>query len=82
MNSPLVFPTSVGAREAQRRSAPDGRPVVHWWPGCAYCPRLRLRPGRRARRPHLGLVLVRTGPVFFTQGRFLHRRAERRHLPP
>lgn len=52
INSPLVFPRSVGAAEAQRRSAADGRPVVFWRPGCTYCLRLRLRLGRRARRLH------------------------------
>ncbi|WP_217166906.1 glutaredoxin domain-containing protein [Streptomyces sp. AC512_CC834] len=50
MNSPLVFPRSVGALEAQRRSAVDGRPVVFWRPGCAYCMRLRIRLGRKATR--------------------------------
>ncbi|MET8945050.1 hypothetical protein ABZX30_16080 [Streptomyces sp. NPDC004542] len=54
-NSPLVFPRSTGAVEA-RRSAADGRPVVHRRPGCAYClrmrMRMRLRLGRRARRLH------------------------------
>ncbi|MEU3685130.1 glutaredoxin domain-containing protein [Streptomyces sp. NPDC030592] len=50
--SPLVFPRSVGAVEARRRSAVDGRPVVFWRPGCAYCMRLRVRLGRRARRLH------------------------------
>ncbi|MFJ4271389.1 glutaredoxin domain-containing protein [Streptomyces coelicoflavus] len=48
--SPLVFPRSVGAVEARRRSAVDGRPVVFWRPGCAYCMRLRIRLGRKARR--------------------------------
>ncbi|MFF7654343.1 glutaredoxin domain-containing protein [Streptomyces sp. NPDC007983] len=52
VNSPLVFPRSIGALEAQRRSAADGRPVVYWRPGCAYCVRLRTRLGRRARRAH------------------------------
>ncbi|MFJ9736657.1 glutaredoxin domain-containing protein [Streptomyces sp. NPDC101166] len=52
VHSPLVFPRSVGALEAQRRSALDGRPVVYWRPGCAYCLRLRLRLGRGARRLH------------------------------
>ncbi|MGN5382147.1 hypothetical protein ACQ4WX_48545 [Streptomyces lasalocidi] len=28
VNSPLVFPRSISAREAQRRSVVDGRPVV------------------------------------------------------
>ncbi|MEV5978548.1 glutaredoxin domain-containing protein [Streptomyces sp. NPDC052114] len=50
VNSPLVFPRSIGAREAQRRSAADGRPVVYWRPGCAYCLRLRVRLGRGAAR--------------------------------
>ncbi|MET9652900.1 glutaredoxin domain-containing protein [Streptomyces sp. NPDC006460] len=52
VNSPLVFPRSIGATEAKRRSAVDGRPVVYWRPGCAYCLRLRIRLGRRARRLH------------------------------
>ncbi|MFW6692835.1 glutaredoxin domain-containing protein [Streptomyces sp. MAR4 CNX-425] len=52
VNSPLLFPGSIGALEAQRRSAADGRPVVFWRPGCAYCLRLRLRLGRRAHRLH------------------------------
>ncbi|MEU9392919.1 glutaredoxin domain-containing protein [Streptomyces sp. NPDC048324] len=52
VNSPLIFPKSVKAQEAQRRSAADGRPVVYWRPGCTYCVRLRLRLGRRARRLH------------------------------
>ncbi|MFB8025459.1 glutaredoxin domain-containing protein [Streptomyces sp. NPDC056465] len=50
--SPLAFPRSIGAAEAQRRSAADGRPVVYWRPGCAFCMRLRFRLGRRARRLH------------------------------
>ncbi|MFJ3302812.1 glutaredoxin domain-containing protein [Streptomyces sp. NPDC086549] len=52
LNSPLVFPRSIGALEAERRSAADGRPVVFWRPGCAYCLRLRIRLGRRARQLH------------------------------
>ncbi|MEU7472101.1 glutaredoxin domain-containing protein [Streptomyces sp. NPDC044984] len=51
-NSPLVFPRSIGALEARRRSAADGRPVVFWRPGCAYCLRLRVRLGRDAGRLH------------------------------
>ncbi len=51
VNSPLVFPPSLGA-EARRRSAADGRPVVYWRPGCRYCRRLRFRLGRDARRAH------------------------------
>ncbi|GAB2906072.1 glutaredoxin domain-containing protein [Streptomyces heilongjiangensis] len=52
MNSPLIFPRSIGAEEAQRRSAVDGRPVVFWRPGCTYCMRLRLRLGRGARQAY------------------------------
>ncbi|MEV4622727.1 glutaredoxin domain-containing protein [Asanoa sp. NPDC049573] len=50
--SPLAFPRSVGAAEAQRRRGHDGRPVIYWRPGCAYCQRLRLRLGRDGRRAH------------------------------
>ncbi|MGW4434592.1 glutaredoxin domain-containing protein [Streptomyces sp. NPDC004596] len=52
VNSPLVFPRSISASEAQRRSAKDGRPVVYWRPGCTYCMRLRIRLGRSARELH------------------------------
>ncbi|MEU2127989.1 glutaredoxin domain-containing protein [Streptomyces sp. NPDC018352] len=52
VNSPLVFPRSIGALEARRRSAVDGRPVVYWRSGCKYCLRLRIRLGRSARRLH------------------------------
>ncbi|MFJ1811390.1 MULTISPECIES: glutaredoxin domain-containing protein [unclassified Streptomyces] len=52
VNSPVVFPRSVGAPQAQRRSAADGRPVVYWRPGCMYCLRLRVRLGRSARQLH------------------------------
>ncbi|MFB9237198.1 glutaredoxin domain-containing protein [Plantactinospora siamensis] len=52
VNSPLAFPRSIGAAEAQRRGAVDGRPIVYWRPGCAYCLRLRIRLGRRARLAH------------------------------
>ena len=52
VNSPLFFPRSIGAQEAQRRSAVDGRPVVFWRPGCKYCIRLRIRLGRSARQVH------------------------------
>ncbi|MFF4495294.1 glutaredoxin domain-containing protein [Streptomyces sp. NPDC001546] len=52
VNSPLIFPRSIGAQEAQRRSAADGRPVVFWRPGCTFCIRLRIRLGRDARRLH------------------------------
>ncbi|MDF6017191.1 glutaredoxin domain-containing protein [Streptomyces sp. JH34] len=50
--SPLAFPRSIGAAEAQRRSAADGRPVVYWRAGCTYCMRLRIRLGRNAARLH------------------------------
>ncbi|KIF66802.1 membrane protein [Streptomyces sp. AcH 505] len=52
VHSPLVFPRSIGAPEAQRRSAADGRPIVFWRPGCKYCLRLRFRLGRHARQLH------------------------------
>ncbi|MFB6856741.1 glutaredoxin domain-containing protein [Streptomyces sp. NPDC056341] len=52
VNSPLIFPRSIGAQEAQRRSVVDGRPVVFWRPGCKYCIRLRIRLGRSARQLH------------------------------
>ncbi|MER5548959.1 glutaredoxin domain-containing protein [Streptomyces sp. NPDC002589] len=52
VNSPLIFPRSINALEAQRRSAIDGRPVVFWRPGCTYCIRLRIRLGRNARNVH------------------------------
>ncbi|MGI5158114.1 glutaredoxin domain-containing protein [Microbispora sp. CA-102843] len=50
--SPLVFPRSVSAAEALRRSEADGRPIVYWRPGCRYCLRLRMRLGRHAYRLH------------------------------
>ncbi|MGW5307406.1 glutaredoxin domain-containing protein [Streptomyces griseoluteus] len=52
VNSPLIFPGSIGVQEARRRSAVDGRPVVFWRPGCKYCIRLRIRLGRSARQLH------------------------------
>ncbi|MGY0064337.1 glutaredoxin domain-containing protein [Streptomyces sp. LZ34] len=52
VHSPLVFPRSIGAVEAQRRSAIDGRPIVYWRAGCKYCLRLRIRLGRNAHRLH------------------------------
>ncbi|MEU9031664.1 glutaredoxin domain-containing protein [Streptomyces sp. NPDC048383] len=52
VTSPLLFPRSIGAREAQRRSAVDGRPVVFWRPGCTFCIRMRIRLGRSARQLH------------------------------
>jgi mycoredoxin len=50
--SPLSFPRSLSAAEAQERSAHDGRPIVYWRPGCRYCLRLRFRLGRAARRAY------------------------------
>jgi mycoredoxin len=50
--SPLVFPRSLGAAQAQKRSTDDGRPVVYWRPGCRWCLRLRVRLGRDARRAY------------------------------
>lgn len=52
VHSPLFFPRSIGAVEAQRRSAADGRPIVFWRSGCQYCLRLRIRLGRDARQLH------------------------------
>lgn len=52
LHSPLAFPRSIGAVEAQRRSAADDRPIVYWRPGCRYCLRLRIRLGRDARLLH------------------------------
>ncbi|MEW1692967.1 glutaredoxin domain-containing protein [Streptomyces sp. NPDC091265] len=52
VHSPLVFPRSIGALEAQRRSAVDGRPVVFWRSGCKFCLRLRFRLGRSAGQLH------------------------------
>jgi len=51
-NSPLILPSSIGAQEAQRRSAVGGRPVVFWRPGCKYCIRLRIRLGRSVGQLH------------------------------
>lgn len=50
--SPLLFPRSIPAAEAQRRSATDGRAVVYWRPGCPFCMRLRATLGVTARRAH------------------------------
>ncbi|MFF1449749.1 glutaredoxin domain-containing protein [Streptomyces sp. NPDC058274] len=52
VNSPLIFPRSISAVEAQSRSSVDRRPVVFWRSGCMYCLRLRFRLGRRARQLH------------------------------
>jgi mycoredoxin len=51
--SPLAFPRSISAAEAQQRSAAgDGRPVIYWRPGCPFCLRLRLRLGLTGRRAY------------------------------
>lgn len=50
--SPLAFPRSIPAAEAQRRSAADGKPIVYWRPGCPFCMRLRATLGLRAHRAH------------------------------
>ena len=50
--SPRAFPRSLTDAQARESSARDGRPIVYWRPGCAYCLRLRVRLGRRARRLH------------------------------
>ncbi|THA49775.1 hypothetical protein E6R62_26865 [Streptomyces sp. A1136] len=52
VHSPLVFPRSISAAEAQRRSAIDWRPVVYRRSGCTFCLRLRVRLGRGARLVH------------------------------
>jgi len=50
--SPLAFPRSIGAAEAQRRSAEDGKAIIYWRPGCPFCLRLRATLGQTARRAH------------------------------
>lgn len=50
--SPLIFPRSIGAAQAQELSANDGRPIIYWRPGCQYCTRLRVRLGQDARRAY------------------------------
>ncbi|MFB6579140.1 glutaredoxin domain-containing protein [Streptomyces sp. NPDC056402] len=84
VHSPLLFPRSIGAPEARRRTAADGRPVVFWRPGCTYCIRLRIRLGRSAHQLHwvdiwsdpAGAAVVRaandgneTVPTVFVAGR-------------
>lgn len=84
VHSPLFFPRSIGALEAQRRAAVDGRPIVFWRSGCPYCLRLRARLGRSARqlywvdiwRDPAGAAAVRavnegneTVPTVFVAGR-------------
>jgi len=59
--SPVPFPRSIAAREAQARSAADSRPIVYWRPGCPYCLRLRLRLGREAHRTYW--VNIRKDPA-------------------
>ncbi|WP_433722987.1 glutaredoxin domain-containing protein [Actinoplanes sp. CA-051413] len=50
--SPLAFPRSMPAAEAQRRSAADGRAIVYWRPGCPFCMRLRAVLGITSRRAY------------------------------
>jgi len=50
--SPLIFPRSMPAAEAQRRSAADGRAIVYWRPGCPFCMRLRATLGATSRRAY------------------------------
>ncbi len=50
--SPLAFPRSLPAAEAQRRSAADGRAIVYWRPGCPFCLRLRATLVGTSRRAH------------------------------
>ncbi|MGW7069120.1 glutaredoxin domain-containing protein [Streptomyces sp. NPDC054855] len=52
VHSPLFFPKSIGALDAQRRAATDGRPIVYWRSGCPYCMRMRIRLGLDARQVH------------------------------
>jgi mycoredoxin len=52
MASPLVFPSSSSAAEAQARSAADGQPIIYWRPGCPYCLRLRFTLGAAASGAH------------------------------
>jgi len=50
--SPVLFPRSLPAAEAQRRSAADGKAIVYWRPGCPFCLRLRATLGLRGRKAH------------------------------
>ncbi|MEU7907956.1 glutaredoxin domain-containing protein [Actinoplanes sp. NPDC049118] len=50
--SPLIFPRSVTAAEAQGRSTDDGLAVIYWRPGCPFCVRLRATLGPAGRRAH------------------------------
>ncbi|GAA2593332.1 glutaredoxin domain-containing protein [Winogradskya consettensis] len=50
--SPLIFPASISAAEAQARSAADGKPIVYWRPGCPFCLRLRATLAFQSRRLH------------------------------
>ncbi|WP_067509290.1 glutaredoxin domain-containing protein [Actinoplanes sp. TFC3] len=52
LSSPLVFPRSLSAAEAQRRSARDGKGIVYWRPGCPFCLRMRMVLFLRGRRLH------------------------------
>jgi glutaredoxin len=50
--SPLIYPRTVSAAEAQRRSADDGKAIVYWRPGCPFCLRLRATLTGRAREAY------------------------------
>ncbi|MFF9331719.1 hypothetical protein [Streptomyces albogriseolus] len=52
VNSPLVFSPSPGTREARRRSAADGRPVIRWRHGMPLLRAVALHAGPDARRAH------------------------------
>jgi mycoredoxin len=46
--SPLIYPRTVSAAEAQERSAQDGKAIIYWRPGCPFCLRLRATLTGRA----------------------------------
>jgi glutaredoxin len=50
--SPLIYPRTVTAAEAQQRSAHDGKAIVYWRPGCPFCLRLRATLTGRAREAY------------------------------
>jgi mycoredoxin len=52
ITTPLAFPRSLGAAEAQSRSAADGHPIIYWRPGCPFCLKLRACLGYAATKAH------------------------------
>jgi mycoredoxin len=50
--SPLIYPRTVTAAEAQQRSANDGKAIVNWRPGCPFCLRLRATLTGRTREAY------------------------------